>query len=545
MANPRITVMVQIDANTVPVRAREVKNALSVAIGKANLSDEIKVIETGSFGPIGAGVLVAIQPDGIVYSCMTPQKAHEIVEEHLLKGHICARYMLPARPVIIPTVRDIDAKPLQHTRHIVLDNCGRIDPENIDEYIANDGYEALGLALTEMTSAKVIQTVTDSELQGRSGAEFPTGQKWSFCAAVVADQKYVICNADEGESGTFKDRLIIEGDPHKIIEGMALCGYAIGASMGYIYVRGDNTLSITRLHKAITAAENYGLLGKNIFNSGFDFQIKITIGIGAYIDGEETALLESMEGKRGYPRLKPPYPAQKGFKGKPTNITNVETLANIPAIIRNGAAWFKNFGTSNTAGSKVYTILGHINYPGLIEVPAGVTLREIIENYGGGMKGEFHFAQLGGTAGDILGQAMLDVPMDFDLMKKVGHILGSGAILIVNNSVHINDFLHSCMQCFYHESCGNCNPCRNGTRAALDITKRLKSGVAYPDDINALEETVMLLHSSAFCQLGQSPAGPVTSAMRYFRKEIEQGISQQLDRHEMPRSHRKMTQLDV
>ncbi|MCF6177004.1 MAG: NADH-quinone oxidoreductase subunit NuoF [Victivallaceae bacterium] len=545
MEKPRITVMVPIDANTVPSGAREVKNALSVAIGRANLSNEIKVIETGSFGPTGVGALVAIQPDGVVYCNMTVDKAQEIVEEHLLKGRVCARYMLPGRQVILPTADNVDARTLQHTGRIVLDNCGRIDPENIEEYIANDGYEALGKALTAMSPGEVITEITESELKGRGGAGFPTGQKWSFCAPVVADQKYVICNADEGEPGTFKDRLILEGDPHKIIEGMALCGYAIGATIGYVYVRGEYALSIERLEKAIAAAESHGLLGKNIFNSGFDFEIKIKIGAGAYICGEETALIESMEGKRGCPRLKPPFPAQKGFKGKPTNVNNVETLANIPAIIRNGAAWFKNFGTSSTAGTKVYTILGHINHPGLIEVPAGVTLREIIEDYGGGMKGKFHFAQLGGTAGDILGEEMMDVPMDYDLMEKVGHVLGSGAILIVNESININDFLHSCMRFFSHESCGNCNPCRNGMHAALDITKRLKSGVAYPDDINALEEVVMILHSSAFCPLGQSPAGPVTSALRYFREEIERGVNRELNKHDMPRSNRKMEAINV
>ncbi len=545
MEKPQITVMVPIDASSVPSGAREVKHAITVAIAQANLIKEIKVIETGSFGPTGAGVLVAVQPDGVVYCDMTVAKAQEVVEEHLLKGRICARYILPGRQVVLPTADNIDPKALQRTGRIVLDNCGRIAPESIDEYIANDGYKALEKALKAMSPGEVIQEVVASELKGRGGAAFPTGMKWSCCAPVVADQKYVICNADEGDPGTFKDRLILEGDPHKIIEGMALCGYAIGATIGYIYVRGEYKLSIERLKKAITAAESNGLLGKNIFNSGFDFEVRIKMGAGAYICGEETALIESMEGKRGCPRLKPPFPAQQGFKGKPTNVNNVETLANIPAIIRNGAAWFKNFGTISTTGTKVYTILGHINYPGLIEVPASITLREIIEDYGGGMKGAFHFAQLGGTAGDILGKEMLDVPMDYDMMEKVGHMLGSGAILIVNESIKINDFLHSCMRFFSHESCGNCNPCRNGMHAALDITARLKSGQAYPDDINALEEIVMILRSSAFCPLGQSPAGPVTSALRYFREEIIGGVNQALDKHNMPRSNRKMEDINV
>ncbi len=526
MAKPRTYLMFAIDANSVISGAREVKNCFSAEIGRRGLGDEVKVMETGPFGPTDCGVLVAVQPDGVVYGNVTVKDVPHIVEEHLVKGRHCKRFLLPPeKKVDIPSAEDISSHQLQAQGRIVLDNCGRIDPESIDEYIANDGYLALGKALTEMSAEDVIREVKDSGLRGRGGAGFPTGLKWSFCAPQKAKQKYVICNADEGEPGTFKDRLIMEGDPHKVIEGMAICGYAIGATKGYVYIRGEYKLSIERLQKAIAAAREYGLLGKKVFKSKFGFDIEIKIGAGAYVCGEETALIESMEGKRGAPRLKPPFPAQCGFKGMPTNVNNVETFANVPAILRNGSAWFKKFGTPGTPGTKVYTILGHINRPGLIEVPTGVTLREIINEYGGGMKGgEFQMAQLGGTAGDILGTEMLDVPLDYDAMQKVGHVLGSGAILVMNESIDIKAFLHSCMKFFLHETCGKCNPCRNGLKVLYDITGRLKNRSAYADDINAMEEVSMMLRAAAFCPLGQSPAGPIMSALRYLRPRIEEGV---------------------
>jgi NADH-quinone oxidoreductase subunit F len=527
MTKPRAYVMVAIDANTVVAGAREVKNLLSTELGRRGLGGEVQVIETGSFGPADAGVVAAVQPDGVVYGHLTPERVTEIVEEHFIKGRPCKKYILPGeRPPQAPG--EMDSRQVQHQGRIVLDNCGRIDPESIDEYIANEGYFALGNTLTKMTPAQVIDEMKKSGLRGRGGAGFPTGLKWSFCAPVKADQKYVICNADEGEPGTFKDRLIMEGDPHKVIEGMAICGFAIGATQGFIYIRGEYKLSIERMQKAIAAARQYGLLGRNIFDSRFDFDIEIRAGAGAYVCGEETALIESMEGKRGVPRLKPPFPAQRGFKGKPTNVNNVETLANVPAILRNGAEWFRKFGTAGTPGTKVYTILGHINRPGLIEVPAGVTLREIINDYGSGMKsGRFHMAQLGGTAGDILGAEVLDVPLDYDSMQKVGHVLGSGAILVMNETVDVRSFLHACMHFFVHESCGSCSPCRNGLKTLFDITRRLKERTAYPDDIACMEQISQALKISAFCPLGQSPASPIASALRYFRNEIEAGVDPQ------------------
>jgi NADH:ubiquinone oxidoreductase subunit F (NADH-binding)/(2Fe-2S) ferredoxin len=530
MTKPRMHVMVPIDADSVVIGAREVKNRFSQEIGKHDLANEVKVLETGSFGPTNAGVIVAVQPDGVIYGNVTPAAVADIVEEHLVKGRICGRYIIPRE--FPPTVDEaMDARQTQSPGRIVLDNCGRIDPENIDEYIGRDGYMALGRALTEMSAEDVIEEVKNSGLRGRGGAGFPTGLKWSFCAPVEADQKFVICNADEGEPGTFKDRLIMEGDPHKVIEGMVLCGYAIGATMGYIYIRGEYKLSIERMQKAIDAAREYGLLGKDILGSGFAFDIEIKIGAGAYVCGEETALIESMEGKRGIPRLKPPFPAVCGYLNKPTNVNNVETLATVPAIIRNGPNWFKSFGTEGTPGTKVYTILGHVKRPGLIEVPAGVTLREVVNDYAGGMsEGNFKMAQLGGTAGDVLGTEMLDVPMDYDSMQKVGHVLGSGAILIMNETVRTPDFLDSCMKFFVHESCGNCNPCRNGLKVLKDITARMKNEKAYAGDIELMEEVCMTLKSAAFCPLGQSPAAPLMSALRYFRSELESTIDKSLER---------------
>lgn len=540
MAKPRMYILIPIDADTVIIGARRVKSAFSAEIGRRGLSDEVEVVETGSFGPSNAGVIAAVQPDGVVYGNITPEVVPDIVEEHVVKGRICGRHLIPReQPPALSRI--LEEKRTHQPGRIVLDNCGRINPESIEEYIGNDGYFALGKAITEMTPEQVLAEVTDSGLRGRGGAGFPTGTKWGFCAPVEADQKYVICNADEGEPGTFKDRLIMEGDPHKVLEAMAICGYAIGATQGYIYIRGEYKLSIERMRKAIADARRLGLLGDNLFDLNVSFDVEIKIGAGAYVCGEETALIESMEGKRGVPRLKPPFPAQCGYKGKPTNVNNVETLANVPAILRNGATWFRSFGSTGTPGTKVYTIIGHVDRPGLIEVSSGITLREIINDYSGGMAcGEFKMAQLGGTAGDVLGPEVLDVPLDYDSMQKVGHVLGSGAILIMNESVGVNDFLHACMKFFQHESCGNCNPCRNGLKILTDITARLKEGFGYPGDIALMEELCMTLKSAAFCPLGQSPAGPIMSALRYFRPEMERGIDKGLER---PRNTHVRTEL--
>jgi len=396
-------IFISIDGKTVLSEARKIKTKLITEIDNQNLSDQIKVFETGSISSINQGVIVGVYPTGEMYRNMTEQDIEEFIEERFIKGRPYEKLLISEKLQSEMDLVDIDLRKTQYFGRIVLTNCGRINPEDIEEYIGVNGYEALGIALKEKTPEEVIKIVKDSGLQGRGGAGFPTGLKWSFAAQEKESPKYVICNADEGEPGTFKDRLIMEGDPHKILEGMAICAYAIGANIGYIYIRGEYKLSIQRLQKAIKDAEKLGLLGQNIFDTDFDFEVKIKIGAGSYICGEETALLNSMEGFRGEPRLKPPFPAKSGFLSKPTNVNNVETLANIAPIILNGAEWFKKFGTESSPGTKVYTILGHVKRPGLIEVPMGFTLREIIYNYAGGMSsGEFKMAQIGGTAGDIL-----------------------------------------------------------------------------------------------------------------------------------------------
>ena len=379
--------------------------------------------------------------------------------------------------------------------------------------------------LKENIPDEVIQIIKDSGLRGRGGAGFPAGLKWSFAAKEKDTPKYVICNADEGEPGTFKDRLIMEGDPHKMLEGMAICGYAIGANFGYIYIRGEYKLCIQRLKKAIKDAEGLGLLGKNIFDSGFDFKIEIKIGAGSYVCGEETALLSSMEGFRGEPKLKPPYPAESGFLSKPTNVNNVETLANIAPIILKGSDWFKKHGTKDSPGTKVYTILGHINRPGLIEVPMGVTLREVVYDYAGGMSsGQFKMAQIGGTAGDILPDELLDTPLDYKSLQEKGHNLGSGALLIMNNEISIISFMKWCMKFYVHESCGRCSACRIGTKQLYESFIRLEKKEGYFDELTNIRELAKNLHLVSFCPLGQSISSPILSALKYFEKELSEGV---------------------
>jgi NADH:ubiquinone oxidoreductase subunit F (NADH-binding) len=376
------------------------------------------------------------------------------------------------------------------------------------------------MVLKEKVPEDVIQVVKDSGLKGRGGAGFPTGLKWSFAAKAKTTPKYIICNADEGEPGTFKDRLIMEGDPHKVLEGMAICGYAIGANIGYIYIRGEYQLSIQRLKKAIEDAEKLGLLGKNIFDTDFNFEVKIKIGAGSYVCGEETTLLNSMEGFRGEPRFKPPFPAESGFLTKPTNVNNVETFANVAPIILNGAEWFKKFGTENSPGTKVYAVLGHINRPGVIEVPMGVTLREIIYDYAGGMSsGSFKMAQIGGTAGNILSSESLDIPLDYQSLNEVGYSLGSGAILIMNETISILDFIKCCMKFFVHESCGKCTPCREGTRHIYEILDRISLRKGKTEDIEILKLLGENMKDTSFCPLGQSAPNSLLNSLNLFPEE--------------------------
>ncbi|HON71991.1 MAG TPA: NADH-quinone oxidoreductase subunit NuoF [bacterium] len=514
----RTHILIGIDASSILAGARDVMQALIKEIEKRGLQEEIKVLETGSLGSSTDGVVMVVYPEGIYYRNVKPEDVPVIVEEHLLKGRPVKRLMMPSvTPGVVTketTKFDVSKQP-----RIVLKNVGIINPESIEEYIGVGGYEALGKALLEMTPQDVIQEIKSSGLRGRGGAGFPTGLKWELAYKAKGSPKYIICNADEGEPGTFKDRLILEGDPHKTIEGMIIAGYAVGANRGYIYVRGEYELSIERLEKALSQAREYGFLGENIFGTEFSFDIYIKKGAGAYICGEETALIESLEGKRGEPRFKPPYPTDAGLWGKPTVINNVETLANVPSIIQNGASWFRSFGTEKSPGTKVYSILGHIVNAGLIEVPMGVTLREIIYGYGGGMRsGKFKIAQIGGTAGALLGEDALDIPMDFDSLKPLNATLGSGAILIMDDSTCIVEVLKSVVAFFKRESCGKCTPCRAGVSKLYNMVNNIHG--SGPEIVDKILEISTYMQQTSFCALGQSPIMPVSSAIKYFKDEI-------------------------
>lgn len=514
----RAHILVGIDASSILAGAREVMHALIKEIEKRGLQNEIKVLETGSLGSSADGVVMVVYPEGVFYRNVRLEDVPVIVEEHLLKGRPVRRLMMPTVTAGIVT-KEVTKFDVSKQPRIVLKNVGIINPESIEEYIAVGGYEALGKALLEMKPQDVVQEIKDSGLRGRGGAGFPTGLKWELASRSKGSPKYIICNADEGEPGTFKDRLILEGDPHKVIEGMIIAGYAIGANRGYIYIRGEYGLSIERLEKALSQAREYGFLGKNIFGTNFSFDLFIKKGAGAYICGEETALIESLEGKRGEPRFKPPYPTDVGLWGKPTVINNVETLANVPSIIQNGASWFRSFGTEKSPGTKVYTILGHIVNAGLIEVPMGVTLREIIYGYGGGMRsGRFKIAQVGGTAGALLGEDALDVPMDFDSLRPLNATLGSGAILIMDDSTCIVDVLKSVMAFFRRESCGKCVPCRVGGEKLYSMINNIYG--SGPEMIDKMLDIATYMQQTSFCALGQSPIMPISSAIRYFKDEI-------------------------
>lgn len=504
--------------------AGAVKDALCREIERAGLQEEVRVVETGCLGPCDDGPVIVVYPEGVMYSKLKPEEMSRIVQQHLLKGRVVEDLVYRAEKEKAKPVVSLEEQGyLDRQYRIVLRNCGRIDPDSIEEYIANGGYEALGKALTTMTPEQVVATVKDSGLRGRGGAGFPTGLKWSFTAPIAADQKYIICNADEGEPGTFKDRLILEGDPHSIIEAMAIAGYAVGADQGIVYIRGEYHLSIERLQRAAARARELGLLGKDIFGTGFNFDLQIRTGAGAYVCGEETALIESLEGKRGEPRLKPPYPGVAGLWGKPTVVNNVETLANIPPIILKGAEWFRGIGTEKTPGTKVFTMLGDITNQGLIEVPMGITLREVIYGVGGGIPNGrgFKLAQTGGTSGGCLPKEFLDLPMDYDSLAEAGSALGSGALLVIDDSHCIVDVLRSFMKFFQHESCGQCTPCREGTARLYQLFSDLAAGKAGQDAVQLIKELCQTMQLSSLCGLGQSAPNGVVTALQYFEEEIQ------------------------
>src|SRR5512136_194843 len=487
----RSLVLVSSDPRSMERGAQEVFRRLQREIKAFGLEEEVPVTMVGDVGRHDAVPLVIVYPEAVIYGPISPEDVHFLVEEHLYKGRIAAGLQASTRE-LSGRIAWLSARQgtLPAEQRIVLERAGLIDPEDIEDYIVNDGYEALGKALTEMKPADVLNEIGKAGLKGRGGAGFPTGMKWRFVSQVDNYPRYVICNADESEPGTFKDRLILEGDPHSIIEAMAIAGYAIGANEGYIYIRGEYALAQSRLSRAITQARQMKILGQNIFGSGFDFDIHIHSGAGAYICGEETALIESIEGKRGEPRSRPPYPTTNGLWDKPTVVNNVETLANITAILRNGAAWYRKFGTLSSPGTKVYTILGNVNRTGLIEVPMGITLREAIGIYANGMKnnGNLKLAQTGGSSGSIIPASLQDTPMDFESFRKAGVSLGSGALLICDDSTCVVDLAKVLLQFFRFESCGKCTPCRVGTQRCYEIVERISQGQGKLEELDTLVE---------------------------------------------------------
>ena len=497
-------------------------------IAKHGLDKEVKVVRTGCFGLCEAGPVVIVYPEGTFYSRIRPDDVDEIVSEHLLKGRIVQHlvYKEKADEEQHVTLDNIDFYRPQ--MRLALRNCGVIDPENIDEYIAFDGYRALAKALTEMTPDQVISEVLKSGLRGRGGAGFPTGKKWQFAAASKADQKYMVCNADEGDPGAFMDRSVLEGDPHSVLEAMAIGGYAIGASEGYIYVRAEYPIAVKRLEIAINQAREYGLLGKNIFGSGFDFDIFIRLGAGAFVCGEETALMHSIEGGRGEPKPKPPFPAVRGLFDKPTNINNVETLANIPQIILKGADWFASIGTEKSKGTKVFALGGKINNTGLVEVPMGTPLRDIIYKIGGGIPGgkKFKAVQTGGPSGGCIPADYLDIAIDYDSLTAIGSMMGSGGMIVMDEDNCMVDIARFFLDFTVDESCGKCTPCRIGTRRMLEILERIVEGKGEEGDIEKLEALAENIKATALCGLGQTAPNPVLSTLKYFRDEYEAHIKE-------------------
>ncbi|MGM0606939.1 MAG: NADH-quinone oxidoreductase subunit NuoF [Candidatus Muiribacteriota bacterium] len=522
----RSHILISMDTPSLLKGAKGVKEALLSEIQKQGIQNEVRVVETGSMGFDDVSIIV--YPEGTTYVGLKSEDVEELVQEHLIKGRQVKR-LIPSDEARQHIESGKVEKLLDGQVRIVLKNAGVIDPENINEYIANDGYMALGKALEEMSPEEVLELVKDSNLKGRGGAAFPTGVKWGFTHNIKdADQKYVICNADEGEPGTFKDRLIMEGDPHSVIEAMTICGYTIGATKGYIYIRGEYKLSIEKINKAIKDAKELNLLGKNIMGSGFDFDIEVCLGAGAYICGEETALIESIEGKRGEPRLKPPYPGVAGLFGKPTVVNNVETFANLPQIILNGADWFKKTGVEGSAGTKVFTIIGDINEKGIIEVPMGITLREVYEKIARGTKSgkKVKFAHIGGSSGNIVPEEDFDIKLDLDTLASENLTHGSGVILFCSEDIDINDYLLSVAQFFKHESCGKCTPCREGTFRIHEMFNNFNNKQGKKEDIKKLKSLCNVMKKASFCGLGQAAVNPFLDGLKHFENEILQGIKE-------------------
>mgnify|MGYP003186833844 FL=1 len=495
--------------------------ALEAQIAEKGLTDEIKVVQTGCHGLCALGPIMIVYPEGCFYSEVKVEDVPEIVEEHLLKGRIVKRLLYDdtVHQDVVKSIESTDFYKKQ--KRVALRNCGVIDPENIDEYIAYDGYQALAKCLTEYTPEQVIQVIKDSGLRGRGGGGFPTGRKWELAAMNKADQKYVVCNADEGDPGAFMDRSVLEGDPHCIVEAMAICGYAVGATEGYIYVRAEYPIAVNRLEIAIQQAKEYGLLGKNIFDSGFDFDLHIRLGAGAFVCGEETALMTSIEGNRGEPRPRPPYPAVKGLFGKPTTENNVETFANVPQIILKGADWFASMGTERSKGTKVFALGGKIKNTGLVEIPMGTTLRDIVEEIGGGIPNgkKFKAAQTGGPSGGCIPASLMDTEIDYDNLTAIGCMMGSGGLIVMDEDNCMVDIAKFFLEFTVDESCGKCSPCRIGTKRMMEILEKITSGKGTLEDIDKLEELAYYIKQNSLCGLGQTAPNPVLSTLKFFRDE--------------------------
>ncbi len=525
----RTNAMICTCTNCISNGALQVKDALEKEIKKQHLENDVRVVPTGASGLCVKGPILVVQPEGIFYQLLTVEAVPHLVEEHFLKGRPVKSlmYVPPGEEAPIPNIRDIPF--FKNQRLIALRNRGLIDPDEIEEYIARDGYRALAKALTSMTPEKVIAEIKASGLRGRGGAGFPTGQKWEFCRASPETPKYIICNADEGDPGAFMDRSVLEADPHSVLEGMTIGAYAMGGTQGYMYVRAEYPLAIKRMKRAVEQARDYGLLGKDIFGTGFDFDLDVFQGAGAFVCGEETSLIASIEGQPPEPRMRPPFPAQSGLWGKPTNINNVETWANVPVIINWGAEWFSQIGTDTSKGTKVFSLAGNINNAGLVEVPMGITLRQIVYDIGGGIpnRKSFKAVQTGGPSGGFIPSDLLDLSVDYDRLQEAGAIMGSGGMIVVDEETCMVDMAKYFLEFTTSESCGRCNACREGLQAMYQILTNICAGQGKDDDIELLEELAPAVKDGSLCALGRTAPNPVLTTLRYFRDEYEAHIKEQ------------------
>ena len=509
--------------------SQDVKNKFIEVLKAKGLTDEINLVETGCMGPCEMGPVMVVYPDGSFYVQLTENDVEPIVEEHFLKGRPYQKklWAAPEARKIVEEKRQVPF--FEKQQKVVLALCGKIDPESVDEYIANRGYEALGKVVTEMTPEAVIEEMLKSGQRGRGGAGFPTGLKWKFGKASEGKQKYIVCNADEGDPGAFMDRAVLEGDPHSVIEGMAIAAYSIGADKGFVYCRAEYPLAIKRLEAALKQARAMGLLGKNIFESGFNFDIEVRMGAGAFVCGEETALMASIEGKRGQPRPKPPFPAQKGLWGHPTVINNVETLAAIRHILLNGADWYASIGTEKSKGTKVFALSGKVVNTGLVEVPMGITLRELLYDIGGGIPNgkKFKAVQTGGPSGGCIPAAHMDTPLDYESLTKLGAIMGSGGVIVLDEDTCMVNVAKFFLEFSVEESCGQCAPCRIGLKQMHDLLEKICEGKGKMEDLDLLESLAHTIKATSLCGLGQTAPNPVLSTMKYFRDEYEAHIKEQ------------------